>query len=186
MKRNFPGLLCTLVALLALSASGVAVAQSDMGNTSTAGSTFALGTVQSFGSDSVTILMDSGDPMTILLGGHTVGKQNLSNGSRVRIDYRNNTQGRPVAEEIEIGGGTPVTIAATPTIEAPRVEVAARVPADTARTEPIAATPSTYVAEPAAIETDRDTLPATASRLPAVALLGLLALAGGVAFRMAR
>lgn len=186
MKKNFAGSLCTLVALLAFSASGAAVAQSDMGNSTTAGATFALGTVESFGTDSVTIHLDSGDPMTILLGVHTVGKQHLSNGNRVRIDFRNNEQGKPVAEEIEIGVGATVKVATAPlVVEAPVVVVQTTKPVETHRAEPVAAT-TTYVAEPATIDTTPDTLPATASHMPGIALLGLLALAGGVALRIAR
>jgi len=119
------------------------------------------------------------------LGGHTVGKQYLSNGSRVRIDYRSNEQGTPVAEEIEIGSGATVKVVTSPlVVEAPVVAAQTTKPVEAYRAQPVASTP--HVAESATIDTTPDTLPATASHMPGIALLGLLALAGGVALRIAR
>lgn len=178
-----------VVAALVVAGTGVAFAQSSMGNAPTTGSTFAVGTVESIASDSVTIILESGDQLTILLGDHTVGKQYLLNGSRVRIDYRNNDNGVAVAEEIEVGGGEPAQVAAAPVV--------------TYETERNTPTPQTYRAEPttpitttpryteperviAQAEPRTYNLPATASWMPGLALLGLLSLAGAVALRISR
>lgn len=201
MKKT-PTFLMALATALLLSASGVAVAQSDMGNAPTTGATFSTGIVESFGTNSVTIKRDSGESVTYVLDNATIGKANLANGSRVRIDYVTNDQGQTVAKEIQINADA-ANIAATPATEVD-VDTTADVKVET--TTPAAPAPSaTYTAPaPAApmpdttadvdvdttmdttIDTDRDTLPATASRLPAFALLGLVALAAGLAVRFVR
>lgn len=188
MNKNFSNLLMTCAVTLCLAASGVASAQSSMGNAASTGATFSVGVVESIATDSVTIVQDSGERVTVLLGSHTVGKQYLNNGRRVRIDFRNNENGRPVAEEIEIGGQADVKVAAVPMARVPDVVVAPTVRYEAPRTEPVAAAP--YVAERTIVEPTPERrpydLPATAGQTPTIALLGLLALAGAVALRVAR
>lgn len=188
MRKNLPTRFLVVAALL-LAGAGVTFAQSNMGNTSTTGSTFAVGTVESIASDSVTIILESGDQLTILLGDHTVGKQYLLNGSRVRIDYRSNDNGVAVAEEIEVGGGEPAKVAAAPVV---RYETEQNAPVQkTYRaepTKPVTTTPRYTEPETVVAQAEPRTydLPATASWMPGLALLGLLSLAGAVALRIAR
>jgi hypothetical protein len=189
VRKSFPTLLLAFVAVVLLAGTGGAFAQSNMGNTATSGSTFAVGTVESIASDSVTIKLESGDQLTIMLGDHTVGKQYLLNGSRVRIDYRSNENGQAVAEEIEVGGGEPAVVAAAPVV---RYETEKNVPLqETYRAEPAppVATPRSYT-EPDRVVAQTTTrpydLPATASWMPSLALLGLLSLAGAVTLRIVR
>lgn len=191
MKNRYPSLLLALVAVLALAGTGGAFAQSDMGNSPTSGATFMVGVVQSITSDSVTLELASGEQQTILLGDHTVGKQFLVNGSRARIDYRTNDNGQAVAEVIQSAGEETTIVAETPVVETPvaRVEVERTAPAPTYRTEPAApAEVEVAVREPsvAPTETRSYSLPATASWMPGLALLGLLATAGAVAIRIGR
>ena len=188
MKKTAPSFLMALVTVLALATCGVAVAQSDMGNAATSGATFTVGIVDSFGDNSVTLKKDTGELVTIMLDNGTVGKANLVNGTRVRIDYRTDS-GQVTAQEIEIHGQTKV--AEAPVVEAPKVEVEASVAVETPApapaetyTAPAPAAPA--VTEPAPMEETPEALPATASRMPTFALLGLLALGAGLAVRITR
>jgi hypothetical protein len=197
VKKTAPSFLIAL-ALLVLATAGAAVAQNDMGNVATTGATFTVGVVDSFGTDSVTIKKDSGDMVTILLEDATVGRNHLVNGNRVRIDYRTNEENQAIAQEIQINGEQ-VAVAA-PVAEAPQVEVESQVavetpapaPAETytapaPEPEPTVTETETMITEPApAAEPAPEALPATASKLGAYALLGLLALASGVAIRVFR
>ena len=169
MNRPARSFFVALVALVL--AAGAAVAQQDMGNAS--GGTFTVGVVESFGSNSVTIRKDNGASATFLLEEATVGKQYLANGARARIDYVTNAQNQGIAQEIEIHG---------PSVVAEAAPAAAAESYQVASAEPVAPAPS--AAAPA--QTTAEALPATASRLPLFALLGLLALGGGVALRLAR
>jgi len=184
VKNRSSSLLLALVAVLALAGTSGAFAQSDMGNSSTSGATFMVGVVQSITGDSVTLVLASGEQQTILLGHHTVGKQFLVNGSRARIDYRTNDNGQAVAEVIQSAGEQTTTVAVAPEV---RVEVEQTAPASTYRAEP-AAPVQTSVLEPSVAPTETRTysLPATASWMPSLALLGLLSLAGAVAIRIGR
>jgi hypothetical protein len=189
VKNRYPSLLLALVAVLALAGTGGAFAQADMGNSPTSGATFMVGVVQSITSDSVTLELASGEQQTILLGDHTVGKQFLVNGSRARIDYRTNDHGQAVAEVIQSSGDAITTVAEAPVVDTPvaRVEVERTAPAPTSRYEP-APSAEVSVREPriAPTETRSYSLPATASWMPGLALLGLLATAGAVAIRIGR
>jgi len=167
--------------VLALASASVAVAQSDMGNLNPAGPTYAVGVVESLGSGHVTIVLASGERQTILLGDHTVGKSLLANGFRARIDYRVDERGQAVAEVIQSGGEEPAKVAAAEPAVRTWVE-----PSEVAAVQPApveAAAPETPVAT---LETSSETLPATASSLPGLALLGLLSFVGAVALRFTR
>jgi hypothetical protein len=196
VKKTAPSFLIAL-ALIVLATAGAAVAQNDMGNVATTGATFTVGVVDSFGANSVTLKKDSGDVVTILLEDATVGKDHLVNGNRVRIDYVLDDQNQAVAQEIEINGDrvAETTAIEAPAVEAPVVETETEVAVETPApapaetyTAPAPAAPAPAIeAEPAPMpEPTPEALPATASRLGAFALLGLLALASGVAIRLAR
>lgn len=189
MRKKFPFSRFAVVAVLALAGASVAIAQSDMGNLTPTGATYAVGVVESLGSEYVTIVLASGERQTILLGDHTVGKSLLANGFRARIDYRVDERGQAVAEVIQSGGEEPATVAAAEPAVRTWVEpseAAAVEPSEAAAVEPApveAAAPETPMAMP---EASSETLPATASTLPGLALLGLLSFVGAVALRFAR
>jgi hypothetical protein len=188
MKKSFAGSLIAFAVALVLSSGGVAFAQLDMGNNPTAGSTYAVGTVKSMVSDSVTLVLESGDQMTILLGNHTVGKSFLAIGHRARITYRVNESGQAVAEVIQSGGsGEPAEaeVATTPLVSHQTDTARPRV--ETAPVEP-SPRPADVEPEPAVAraETRPYSLPATASGMPGLALLGLLSLAGAITLRFGR
>jgi hypothetical protein len=162
---------------------GVAVAQQDMGNLSVTGATYATGVVEMTTSDSITIRKDSGEVVTVLLDAKTVGAQERAVGSRVRIDFHLDNQSRAVADEIQ--GVSPEAAATKPASEtkvAPAVTPEASAPvAETAAPAETTAAPVTATQAPAETK-----LPATASPLPGLALLGLLAISGAVTLRAVR
>jgi hypothetical protein len=109
----------------------------------------------------------------------------------VRIDFHVNNEDRAVADEIQ--GAAPVaapvvaeSTVTTPIESAPKAETVA-VPeasapiAETAAPAETPAAPVTATQEPAETK-----LPATASTLPGLALLGLLAISGAVTLRAVR
>ena len=170
---------------------GVAVAQQDMGHLSVPGANYATGVIEMTTNDSITIRKDSGEVVTLLLDSATVGAQDRAVGSRVRIDFHVNNEDRAVADEIQ--GAAPATApvvaestVTTPIESAPKAETVA-VPeasapiAETAAPAETPAAPVTATQEPAETK-----LPATASTLPGLALLGLLAISGAVTLRAVR
>jgi len=162
---------------------GVAVAQQDMGNLSVQGATYATGVVEVATSDSMSIRLDSGEVVTVLINSATVGAQDRAVGTRVKINYHRDDQDRAVADEIQ--GVTPAVAeqtAATETQAAPAAAPAASAPVEA--TEAPAQTTAAPVTETPAPVANK--LPATASTLPGLALLGLLAISGAATLRAVR
>jgi hypothetical protein len=146
--------------------------------TASAGATFTEGTVQSFTTDSVIVRDDTGRLVTVSLRDDTLGRASLVNGSRVRVDFRADVPaGQVVAREIVISPSTS-TMAAAPATTPPATTYTAP--------SPTTAPSDTTADMDMDMDTDTDTLPQTASRLHVFALLGLLALASGVAMRVFR
>lgn len=155
-----------------------------MGNVSTPGATYGTGVVVSSGSDALVLRRDDGTSFTALITKATVGAKEFAAGTRVRVDFHTNEQGQAVADVIQGLGGdaerAPAKVVVTESAApAPPAPAAAQVPA----TPPTAYPPSTATTTYAA---DNDQLPATAGNSTAVALFGLLALAGAVALRASR
>jgi LPXTG-motif cell wall-anchored protein len=187
---------------LALLACGVAVAQQDMGNSPTAGATFVTGTIDSSTSDSLVLRLDSGDRFTLLLNDQTVGVMARPTGTRLKVNYHVNDRGQAIADEIQ---GLAAKEASAPIAPAPSsvkvhsepvasVPPAPPAPAIEERPAPTPP-PIAATAPPApASETDlsasspraSENLPKTASSEPLLLLLGLMAVASGVAFRFFR
>lgn len=175
-----------LIAALFLAVSGVAVAQQDMGNVPSSGATFTTGVVEANAVDSITIREDDGRVITFLIDDKTVGALGHSAGTRVRVNFHRNDLDQGVADEIQ-GAGSGAQMEATaeakviadpvlpsgPPIEETKVAVAEPAPAPAVETAP---------EEPAYTEP----LPATASHLFELGLLGLLALSAATVVRFAR
>lgn len=168
-------------ALLSLVLLGPATAQQDMGNTVAVGATYTTGVVTARTPDSVTVMKDNGEAVTLLVEVATVGASTLQVDQRVRIDYHVNEYGQAVADVIQAGESQPsTTVAAIEPTVAPLPEPA-----------PVAAETNVAEFEPAPaiereLEAQTETLPATASRLPLLLLLGTTALLGAAALRLAR
>lgn len=196
--KNFSGFLPVLVVALVLSSTGGAFAQSDMGNSSTAGATYVVGVVESIAPDSVTLVLASDETVTVLLRDHTVGKAFLTTGNRARIDYSVNEHGQSVADVIQSAdNGDPaiadseVTETSEASVPVEKVEpTPARSVEPAPREEPRpAAAPRDTVTETPGTDTPVTrpySLPATASGMPGLALFGLLSLAGAVTLRWVR
>ena len=189
--------LTLIAALLCLAVSGAAVAQQDMGNMATSGATYATGEVQANAVDSITVKEDNGQVVTFLIDDKTVGALGHPSGSRVRINFHRNDLDQGVADEIQgVGGDAKVVVSDTkvvsepvmpsgPAIEQPKVAA----PEPIAATEPVYTEPvvkETVVTEPAVETASTEPLPATASHLHELALLGLLALSAAAAIRVSR
>jgi hypothetical protein len=160
------------------------------------------GTVESVNDEAVQIRTTTG-MQNIVLADDTRKPVNLKVGDRVTIDYVRNTQGVMIAQQIRpegtAGTGTETTTGTTMheqhttgTTTDTDVDVEVGAEAETG----IADVDVTRERETdtMALRNDRDTmdqdtaayddtLPATASNLPALALLGLLAFAGAIAIR---
>lgn len=192
MNKNTSGFLLALVVALVLSSTGGAFAQSDMGNTATAGATYMVGVVQSIAPDSVTLVQASGEQMTLMLADHTIGKKFLVSGNRARIDYSVNASGQAVADVIQSAGHADTVVAVPAVTETSEEQVPVeKVEPTPVRVEPAPRTEPLPPAAPAAAVTTTPvtrpySLPATASGMPGLALLGLLSLAGAVTLRMVR
>ncbi|MCM2269753.1 MAG: hypothetical protein NDJ75_06605 [Thermoanaerobaculia bacterium] len=173
-------------ALLSLVLLGPATAQQDMGNTVAVGATYTTGVVTARTPDSVTVMKDNGEAVTLLVEVATVGASTLQVDQRVRIDYHVNEYGQAVADVIQAGESQPsTTVAAIEPTVAPLPE-----PTPVAAA-PVAAETNVAEFEPAPaiereLEAQTETLPATASRLPLLLLLGTTALLGAAALRLAR
>lgn len=178
-----------LLALLCAAVSGTALAQQDMGNLKTAGSTYTTGVVEANAADSITIREDSDRVVTVLFDEGTVGAPGHAVGSRVRINFHLNEANQAVADEIQgvttdsydVVEATVISepvLPSGPPIEEPAIaETAPEVePAVTA--EP--------AAEPAPEPAYREALPATGSQLYGLALLGLVSLSTATLLRVAR
>ena len=188
-----------LLAVITLLTAGVAAAQTtgDMGNVATPGATYGTGVVVSSGFDALVLRRDDGTSFTALITKATVGAKEFAAGTRVRVDFHTNEQGQAVADVIQGVGGAAepapakvvVTESAAP---APPAPAAALTPAPTVAKVPAPPPPpATTTAYPPSTATttyaaDNDQLPATAGNSTAVALFGLLALAGAVALRASR
>jgi hypothetical protein len=179
-----------MLAILFLLGSSATLAQQDMGRLSLEGSGYTTGVVEAATSDSMTIRKDTGEIATILLTGATVG-DTRGVGSRVRVAFHRDDQNRAVADEIQ--GVAPIATQAAATMP---LGVARPTPAATGA--PVATAPAAGPATsaesanrvsaplPAAAAPARRHLPATASLLPSLALLGLLAMSGALILRVAR
>lgn len=176
-----------LLALLAVLTAGAGIAQTtgDMGNTSTPGATYGTGIVVTSSADSLVLRRDDGSTFTVLINDATVGAKNFAAGARVRVDFHTNEQGQAVADVIQGLAGEPApakpNVVVTESPATPPAPAAALTPAPPAPTTTYAPAPA-----PTSYDTDNDQLPATAGDSPAVALVGLLALAGAVALRASR
>lgn len=178
MKKLSPNVLLSLFALLALLVLGAAVAQQDMGNTPVTGATYTSGTVRAIGPDSVTIEKDSGETVTLLVNAATIGARELAIGSHARIDYHTNEYAQAVADVIQTRAEPQVVVGSEP-VSAPEPIVAQQPVAEPTRAEQqVIPAVTSYSGE--------EVLPATASVLPTLALLGLLAFAVAVTLRVVR
>lgn len=206
--RTTRGNILSLITALALLAA-LPLAAQPPGDEEVPGATWEQGTVVNMTDDAIMIERPDGGQLTFFIDEHTVGVIDYQPGTRVRIDYIRAEDGRMMAREI-IGPGeaeaaditaeteppagesqvTDIeTTPSTATTEVEDVEVQAE-----AETEMHAEAETDLGTEDEWADTDAqagfgeetDTLPATASELPLVALLGLLALAGAVAVRRAR
>lgn len=173
-----------LLALLTVLTAGAGIAQTtgDMGNTSTPGATYSTGVVVTNNPDSLVLRRDDGSAFTVLINDATVGAKKFAAGARVRVDFHTNEQGQAVADVIQGFAGDPAPV--KPNV----VMTQSPTPTTTLTPAPPPAPSTTYAPAPAqtSYDNDNDQLPATAGDSPAVALLGLLALAGAVALRASR
>ena len=178
-----------LLALLAALTAGAGIAQTtgDMGNTSTPGATYGTGVVVTSNPDALVLRRDDGSAFTVLINNATVGAKDFATGARVRVDFHTNEQGQAVADVIQGLAGDPAP--ATPKVVVTDSPGTLPDPAATLTPAPPPPAPTTTYAPapaPTSYDTDNDQLPATAGDSPAVALMGLLALAGAVALRASR
>lgn len=191
MRKPAPTTLISAAALLALLLIGRATAQQDMGNAAANGATFTTGVLKARTADSLTLAKDDGETVTILVDVATVGVNALENEQRVRVDYHVNEYGQAVADVVQAGEPAATTIAAAapapaaPAVVAPPPAIAETRAADLEPTPEIERqVEARAVAEPVVGEPEM--LPATASDLPLLLLLGTLALGAAVSFRLAR
>ncbi len=185
----------TVLAVLTLLSVGPAIAQApqDMGNASTPGSTFATGIVVSSSNDQLVIRDDAGQTMTVFLVDATVGAQNRTTGSRVKVNYHVE-KGRAIADEILGYQGEAEPMVTTPPVAVTTTPTAAVTPPPTAMVPapapaPEVATPTPAYETPAYdanAPTSRTALPATASNQGLIGLIGLLALGAAIVIRIAR
>lgn len=195
-----------MLALAAVLTAGAAAAQTtqDLGNTRTAGATYASGIVDASSSTSLSIKNEAGGRLTFLLDEHTVNPAKPAVGSRVRINYHTNENGVAIADEIQGVGGADTKVAASSmatsessaSTYAPAAAPAAppvsteTEPAPPAASEPApmsSTTSTSATTEPApSATTEPSALPKTASELPLLGAIGLAALAGAAALRSAR
>ena len=166
------------LAIVALLGAGTLAAQDD--------SQSITGTVVSATPTSLVIQTDDGQK-SFILDTESQTPESLSAGNQVTVEYRSNDQGEMVAANVtaEEGGAMEDS------------HVASTEPGNEstpAATEP-ESTPAPsdqYAGQPADLSADNgDTsatasLPATGSKLPLIGLLGLAALAGGLALRQTR
>jgi hypothetical protein len=176
MKRHFVPI-AAVFALLLAAPLGAQSAQPP-GHLDTPGSTYTNGTVVSQSADSIIIRADTGETRTYLIDGATVGVKSFEVGTRVKIDFLLDDQGRAVAKEIM---GFVASADAAASDLAPQAE------------EPVAESDVTFDTAPeseTAFDADEemtdDELPATASPLPLIALLGAGALGSGLGLRYLR
>lgn len=170
MKRQ----VIPMLAILLLVGAATLAAQSSQppGHLQTPGATATTGTVVTVSSNALILRTDSGETRTFLIDEGTVGVKDYPADTRVNIDYVMDDQGRSIAKVIM---GPPVKTQApeASTTNAPETRVEVREP------EPdLPQTESARADEPEPL-TEQETsavLPQTASKLPLVALVGLLAL----------
>lgn len=184
MKRT----LVPLFAILALVLAAPLVAQSAAppGHMDSPGATYISGTLVSLGADSIVIRTDTGETRTFLINAATVGVQSYPVGNRVKIDFVLDDQGSSIAKQIlgdTSSTSTSLTETTTPALQpvAPAVEstdttLSTETDIDTADTT-----------DDVAMEAGQnEELPATASPLPLLALLGLGAVGSGVGLSFLR
>jgi LPXTG-motif cell wall-anchored protein len=190
----------TILAILALLGSGIAVAQSpqDLGNTSAPGVTFVTGVVVSSNNDHIILRNDMGELVTVFLDSSTVGAKDRSAGTRIKVNYHLE-EARAIADEI-IGfqgdGPAPAPLATTPPVKVsqspivepppPVVEAPPAVaPEPLPPPAPVAEVPEPEPVESPAYDVDDspEALPATASNQSLIALAGLLALGAAIVVR---
>ena len=189
---------CTIricaAALFALGLATVATAQQDMGNIATSGATYTTGVLTARSADSITVAKDDGEVVTMLVDVGTVGADAATLEQRVRVDYHVNEYGQAVADVVQAGAPAPTTVAASAPAE-PAVAAPAPLPSETATVElePTPAIEREVEAraeiEPAPAEVavaEPESLPATASRLPLLVLLGAATLGAALVLRLAR
>jgi len=169
-------------ALFALGLATVATAQQDMGNIATSGATYTTGVLTARGADSITVARDDGEVVTMLVDVGTVGADAATLDQRVRVDYHVNEQGQAVADVVQAGGPPATTVVTTASAPPPQ-PLAAEEPAPEPQLEP---QPAIERELETRAEAAPETLPATASGLPLLLLLGATALAGAAVVRLAR
>lgn len=189
MKRT----LVPLFAILALVLAAPLVAQSAAppGHMDSPGATYISGTLVSLGADSIVIRTDTGETRTFLINAATVGVQSYPVGNRVKIDFVLDDQSRGIAKQI-LGDTSSASTSLTETTT-PVLEPAAPAPAPPA-VESADTTLSTETdvdindtTDDATLEAGQnEELPATASPLPLLALLGLGAVGSGVGLSFLR
>jgi Domain of unknown function (DUF5666) len=185
-------------AIVALLGAGVAFAAS--GDTQS-----ATGTVISSSPTSLVVQTDNGQ-QTFVLDSTTQAPESLAAGDKVTVEYNSDDQGRLVATDVSAEDSSG-TMGSQPATDMESESDQTQQPATSGydQTAPQANDESAANSQPAAggdqagidqngqppadqapAATTGNNLPATASGLPLVGLLGLLALAGGVALRLTR
>jgi hypothetical protein len=165
---------------LALAATLAAQSPQPPGHLDTPGSTYSTGTVISQSANAITLRNDAGETRIFLLDEGTVGVRDFAAGTRVKVDFVLDDQGRAIAQHILASGAGEQPSATGYGTPAPGAA-----PGEAA--EQPAQGGSYPAAEPTAAATDDgDKLPATASPLGLLALLGLGAAGAGSGLRLAR
>jgi hypothetical protein len=165
--------LCVLsIALLAL-AGGLAAQGTDPAATTQT----ITGTVVSSSSSSLVIDTDTGTRQTFMVDAQSTLPTGLAPGTRISVDYHSLAGGTfHAARATTLGAAAPIQ----PTTEARPMDTTT--PPDTTTSSSMPSTDSSTGAAPAT-RTKTRKMPATASPLPLVALIGLASLAGAATLR---
>jgi len=168
--------LCVLsIALLAL-AGGLAAQGTDPAATTQT----LTGTVVSSSSSSLVIDTDTGTRQTFMVDAQSTLPTGLAPGTRISVDYHTLSGGQfHAARATTLGAAAPTQ----PTTEARPMDTTA--PPDTTTSSSMPSTDASTGAAPATTTKTTRTrkMPATASPLPLVALIGLASLAGAATLR---
>lgn len=168
-----------ILTAFALLVGGAAFAQQDMGNVPNTGASYTTGVVEAADASALTLREDTNRVITLLIDKGTVGADHPLVGSRVRVTFHRNEQNQMIAKEIQGLPGQEVKPEAV--VHTAPVMPTEPVPQPTyAKTATPAPTPA---AEPQAAPELEPTLPKGGSPLGTIALLGLLALGGGLLLR---
>jgi hypothetical protein len=164
------------ILLLVGVASLAAQSSQPPGHLETPGATAISGTVVSINSNALIIRTDSGQTRTFLIDNATVGVKEYPVDTRVKVDFILDDQNRGVAKVIMGGAAGSTAPVEASTASSPAAEVETRTESALTPTE---SEPAANLA-PVTDQESGNILPETASNLPLVGLLGLLALAASL------